>query len=132
VILTEIRWTSGHVAWLRDRVQATDPEALVWGVEQQVTRGSGEWPGVDVTHAAKASAWLVLYQQERDRLLRQCEIAIRAGVETRMVELAERTGALLGELVDRLLADLDLSPAQHQLAMVRLPVHLRALAASLN
>lgn len=135
VILTEIRWTSSHVNWLRQRVievVEVDPDTLVWGLDQQVTRGSGEFPGIDLTHAAKTNAWLLLYGQERDRLVRQCEIAIRAGVEARMVELAERAGAVLGDLVDRLLADLDLTPAQHQLAMLRLPGHLRALAASLN
>jgi hypothetical protein len=130
--LEEIRWAAGHVRWLRARVQETDPDALVWGLDQQITRASGEFPGMDTTHAAKASAWVVLYGQERDRLLRMCEIAARMGIEAKFVELAERTGALIGDLVDRLLGDLDLTPDQRQRATLRLPEHLRQLAASMN
>lgn len=130
-VLQEIRYTAGHVAWLRDRVQETDPEALVWGVESQTTRGSGEFPGVDVTHAAKASTWLVLYQQERDRLLRQCEIAHRMGIEERHVELAERLGGLVADLLRNVLDDLQLTDAQQLLAAEAMPRRLRAVTAQL-
>jgi hypothetical protein len=108
VILTEIRWSAGHVAWLREKVAGTAEDALA------------------------ASAWLPLYERERDRLVRQADIAIRAGVETRMVELAERTGALIGDLIGRVLGELDLTPEQQATAAAALPRHLRLLAGQLN
>ena len=131
-VLREIRWGAGHVAWLRERVRETEPDALIWGVESEVTRGSGEWPGVDVTKAAKANAWLVLYGQERDRLIKMCKIAHDMGIAERHVQLAERLGALMADLLRGVLDDLDLTDEQRRVAAVAVPRHLRAITGTLG
>lgn len=131
VVLGEIRWCAGHVAWLRSKVQETEPDALIWGLESTVAKGSGEFPGVDITEAAKASMWVVLYGQERDRLVRMCEIAHRMGIEERMVQLAEKAGAAMSEVIRRVLADAELTPPQYQAVTLRLPDRLRELSAQL-
>ena len=107
-ILHEIRWTAGHVAWLRDKVATTTEDALA------------------------ASVWLPIYERERDRLVKQADIAIRAGVELRQVELAERIGVILGDLIARVLDDCDLTPEQQQAAAAALPRHLQLVAGELN
>src|SRR5258708_9876430 len=38
LVLDEVRWTAGHVAWLREQVQALEVGALVWGDAERVTR----------------------------------------------------------------------------------------------
>lgn len=35
-LLDEVRWTAGHVSWLRDRIQELEQDALVWGVTEQI------------------------------------------------------------------------------------------------
>lgn len=127
-VLSEIRWAAGHVAWLRAKVQDTEPEALIWGVVSEVERHGGERPGTDVTSAAKASAWLVLYGQERDRLTRMCEVAHRMGIATRQVELAERMGQAVADVLRAVLDDLQLSEEQQLLAADAAPRHLQLLA----
>lgn len=130
-VLDEIRWAAGHVGWLRERVQETDPKALVWGVESEVDKGSGEFPGVDTTRAAKANAWVRLYGEERDRLIRMCKIAHDMGIAERHVELAERVGGLMADLLRGVLADLDLTEEQQELASAAVPRHLRLVAREL-
>jgi hypothetical protein len=131
-VLNEIRWCAGHVTWLRERVQETEPDALVWGVESEVTRGSGEFPGTDVTESAKASMWLQLYGVERDRLVRMCKVAHDMGIAERHVELAERLGALMADLIRGVLGDLDLTDLQREAAGEVVPRHLRVIAGALT
>ncbi|MFF7690572.1 HGGxSTG domain-containing protein [Streptomyces syringium] len=131
-VLDEIRWAAGHVAWLRERVQETEPDALVWGVDSEVIRGSGPLPGVDVTRVAKANAWVQMYGAERDRLTRMCEVAHRMGIADRHVELAERVGSLMADLLRGVLGELGLTDEQQQRAAVAVPQHLRALVGGLN
>lgn len=130
-VLDEIRWAAGHVAWLRARVQETNPEALVWGVESEVEKGSGEFPGVDITTSAKSNAWVRLYGEERDRLIRMCKIAHDMGIAERHVELAEQVGGLMADLLGGVLADLNLSEEQQELASAAVPRHLRLVAREL-
>ena len=130
-VLDEIRWAAGHVGWLRERVQETDPEALVWGVESEVEKGSGEFPGVDITRAAKSNAWVRLYGEERDRLIRMCKIAHDMGIAERHVELAERVGGLMADLLRGVLTELDLTEEQQERASAAVPRHLRLIASEL-
>lgn len=130
-VLDEIRWAAGHVAWLRERVQETEPEALVWGVESEVDKGAGEFPGVDVTRSAKTNAWVRLYGEERDRLLRMCKIAHDMGIAERHVELAERVGTLMADLLRGVLGELQLTEEQREIASAAVPRHLRLIASEL-
>jgi hypothetical protein len=131
-VLDQLSWTAGHVVWLRERVQATDPEALVWGVTSEADKRAGQYPGVDVTSAAKVSVWLELYGQERDRLLRMCEVAHRMGIEDRRVALAERVGGLMADLLRGVLDDLDLTDDQRRAAALAVPRHLALVAGALG
>lgn len=116
---------------MRQRVQDTEPGALVWGVESEVDKGAGEFPGIDVTSSSKTNAWVRLYGEERDRLIRMCKIAHDMGIAERHVELAERVGALMADLLRGVLGDLDLSEAQRELASAAVPRHLQLIAREL-
>ncbi|GHC13947.1 MULTISPECIES: hypothetical protein [Streptomyces rochei group] len=50
VVSRLIRQASGHVAWLLERVEETEAEALVWGMTSEVERQGGEFLGVDTTY----------------------------------------------------------------------------------
>ncbi|MCI3277645.1 hypothetical protein [Streptomyces cylindrosporus] len=150
-LLDEVKWTAGHVAWLRQRVQEieaqdaeagrTDPDAdedeeqtsgpgserphpLVWGVTRRKT-GGDDWGR---TEEAAPNIWLRLYQQERAHLVKVCEAAIRAGIEERKVRVAEQQGALVAQVIRAILADLRLTKEQQARVPEVVPRHLRALA----
>jgi hypothetical protein len=127
-LLDEVRWTAGHVAWLRERVQEIEREALVWGRTEVVDKGAGEFIGVDTTEAAKPNVWLSLYQVERKHLVDVCKTAIGAGLAERQVRMAEAAGEQLVQVIRAILDDLGLSPAQRALAVESVPRRLRAVA----
>lgn len=134
-LLEEVRWTAGHVDWLRQRVQQTEREALIWGTTQQEQMnsfGTG-FEGADessttTTEAATAHMWLVLYREERKHLLAVCKAAIAAGIEERRVRLAESQGTIIAAVIRDILGDLGLTPEQWELVGVVVPRHLRAVA----
>jgi hypothetical protein len=125
-ILAEVHRTAGHVAWLEQQVHALTEGELVWGITK-VKQGGDDY---GTTEEAVPHAMLRLYNEERDRLVRVCAAALRAGVEERRVKLAEQQGALVAGVIRSILADLKLSPAQSALVSEVVPRHLRELAAS--
>lgn len=127
-LLDEVKWTAGHVAWLRARVQEMEADALSWGKRSTVDKQSGENPGVDTTEGAAPPVLLDLYQRERKHLLDVCKAAIAAGIEERRVRLAESQGALLADVIRRILGDLNLTPQQQALVPDVVPRHLRAVS----
>lgn len=127
-LLDEVRWTAGHVAWLRERVQEIEQANLVWGKTKTDEHLATEFPGVNTTEAAVPNAFLDLYMKERAHLVRVCSDAIRCGIEERRVRLAEKQGALLADVIRAILSDLDLSPEQQAKVATVVPRHLRAVA----
>lgn len=123
-ILDEVHRTAGHVAWLEQQVHALTEGELVWGVTR--VKEGGDDRGV--TEEAAPHALLRLYNEERDRLVRVCAAALKAGIEERRVKLAERDGALVAEVIRAILEDLKLTPAQWALVSTVVPQRLRALA----
>lgn len=123
-LLDTVKWTAGYVAWLRDKVAAVSAdERLVWG---QTRRTTGE--RASVTHEAGVNPWLALLGEWSDRLVKVCAEAIRAGIEERRVRLAEAQGALVADVIRKILGHLDLTPAQASKAGEVVPLELRRLA----
>ncbi|MBB4702217.1 hypothetical protein [Sphaerisporangium siamense] len=129
-LLEEVHRTAGHVTWLGEKVAELAEDDLVWGVTEEVDKASGEFPGTDMTRAAKPNAWLVLYQQERKHLVDVSAAAIRAGVDAALVRMTEQQGVLLAGVISRVLARLELSPEQRALVGVVVPEELRAAVGS--
>lgn len=130
-LLEEVRWTAGHVQWLRTKVQELRDEqasTLVWGVTRVVDKQSGEAPGVDTTEESAPSIWYELYDRERKHLVTVCTAALRAGVEERRVRLAEAQGEQVAGAIRAILADLGLSADQQAKVSEVVPRHLRLLA----
>jgi hypothetical protein len=152
-LLEEVTWTYVHVQWLRTKVQDLEMQAsqdtviegdsedsepvtvarpgghsLIWGqVEYKQKTGGDDW-GKTTVDRAGPNAWYELYSRERDRLIKVCSEAIRAGIEERRVQLAEQQGALVAEAIRRILDDLNLSPEQLSQVATVVPRHLRAIA----
>ncbi len=124
-LLQEVRRTAGHVAWLAEKVQTLDPDALVWATTRTVDKQAPQYPGSDKTEAATINAWADLYTRERRHLAEVCTAALRAGVDERRVRLAEQQAALIADVIKRILGDLDLTPEQAAKVKDVVPRHLR-------
>lgn len=130
-LLEEVRWTAGHVDWLRDRVKELERQQLVWGKTKEKTATGGEedeGSGVEVTEASVPSVWYTLYERERAHLVAVCTAALRAGVEERRVRLAEAQGEQVAAVIRAILDDLGLTVEQQRLVATVVPTRLRLLA----
>jgi hypothetical protein len=128
-LLEEVRYSAGHVAWLRERVAELEQADLVWGMTEQAEKTATEFSGTDTTFAAKPNVWLELYMRERKHLVDVTKAAISVGIEERRVKLAEAQGALLNGVIRRILDRLDLTEGQRVLLPVVVPEELRRAAA---
>lgn len=128
-LLEEVRYSAGHVAWLRAKVAEIEADDLVWGKTEEVDKNASEFAGTDTTHAAAVNVWLDLYFRERKHLLDLTKTAISVGIEERRVRLAEAQGSLMNDVIRRILARLSLSPDQSSLLPVVVPEELRRAAA---
>lgn len=142
-LIDEVQRTAGHVEWLAQRVREldTDPanledpdgsvragngrHPLVWGVTR--IKEGGHDGGI--TEEAQPSIWLKLYQQERAHLVRVCAESIKAGVDERMVRLAEEQGRQIAGVIRGILEDLVLTPEQQARVREIVPRRLRAVSA---
>lgn len=108
-LLQQVREAAGNVAFLRERVQ--ELEVLI----AQGPFGAYVDPHVD------------LYDKERERLAKFAKLALDAGVAERQVQIAEKQGALVADVIRKLLDDptLGLTPAQRKQGRVIAAGHLR-------
>jgi hypothetical protein len=127
-LLEEVRYSAGHVAYLREQIALLEAKDLVWGVTEESVKRATEFKGTDVTRAAAMNVWLDLYHKERRYLLDVTKAVIAAGVEERRVRLAESQGALLASVIRRILDRLNLSGEQLKLIPMVVPEELRRAA----
>ncbi len=114
-LLDTVKWTAGYVSWLREKVSSAKHDLAL---TQRSTQ----------TGKREESAWLDLLGKWSDRLVKVCEAAIRAGIEERRVRIAEQQGALVADVIRKILGDLELTPEQAATAGEAVPRHLRSLA----
>lgn len=108
VLLQEIRRTAGHVEWLAENLQHSDPQQFVRGL-WLAKRQSGfiKEDEIDTGDLSQAGAmWLELYLTERRHLATICRTALAAGIEERRVRLAERQAERVGEAIRGIMFDL--------------------------
>jgi hypothetical protein len=121
-VIGQVHLWAGLELFYRQKVAQLQPEAMIWGRTQKRT---GEGKGA--TYAAGEHAWVKLHR-EASRMLVHCAAeAISAGIEERRVRLAEQQGALVADVIRRILDDLGLTPEQAGRVAEVVPLHLRLL-----
>jgi hypothetical protein len=133
-LLDEVKWTAGYVAWLREQVGKLDEAALIWGktkttIQDVVIPGVGLDQADGTTEEAKPHIYRQMLLEERRHLVDVCKAAISAGIEERRVHLAEQQGALVADVIKRILDALHLTPQQLSLVPEVVPTALRLLTA---
>ena len=127
-LLEEVRYSAGHVAWLREKVRELEDKDLVWGMTEQAEKNATEFTGTDTTYGAKPNVWLELYYRERKHLVEVTKAAISAGIEERRVKLAEAQGQVVAEVFRRVFARMDLTAEQSARAPLVVSEELRRAA----
>ncbi|OLT24360.1 hypothetical protein BJF79_13535 [Actinomadura sp. CNU-125] len=128
-LLEEVHRTAGHVAWLASVVADLEREEVVWGVVEEVDKPFTEsGGGTETKRRAVPSAWITLYQSERQHLARVSKAAIDAGVSERVVAVYEQIAGSYVTVLERVLDALDLNAAQRAQAAEVAQRELRALA----
>jgi hypothetical protein len=138
LLMEEIRFTAGHVHWLRSEIEALPggTEALIRGVKQVSQRTGivmapdGRQVPVDETTKVVGPGLHMLWQmyvEERKHLHRLTVDAIKAGIEERRVRLEEEQGVLMGRLITAVLGDLNLTEAQRGLVPAVVRRHLAVI-----
>lgn len=95
-LLEELHRTAGHVAWLNLRIQALDDHDLYGPV------GGGK----ESIPAVVPHIWVKLYQDERKHFADVAKSCVAAGIAERQVQIAERQGQLLAQVIQGVLQDL--------------------------
>lgn len=127
-LLSEIQISHAHVQWLRAKVAEIEPDELVWGKTRTEEGISAQGP-VDLTvQEAGFHTWFQLYTKEREHFAKLTTMALKAGIEARKIQLAERTGEMVAGAIQRILDGLQLTPDQSKIVPTLVPTVLRELA----
>ncbi|GEM_PF-2833090 len=114
-MLQQVREAAANVAILRHLVATLNPGYVDQGDTQQLEGVDGEPPHPDdidrselggalagrvdpANWKAAPHVWVVMYNEERDRLVRFCKLCRDAGVEEHRVQLADRMATQLVEV----------------------------------
>jgi hypothetical protein len=110
-LLWMVHLSAGQVHWLQQQIEKGGPrEGLTFTSTENV-----------ILHR--------LWSEERDRLARFSKAALDAGVAERAVKLAERTGAAIAEVLQRVFGDpvLGLNPRQRRTLPELLAKHMTGM-----
>lgn len=125
-----VHWTAGEVAYWRGIVveleQQGGHKALTWGKTK--VKDGGDDRGT--TKEAKPHIAYAMLTSASDRLATYAAAALRAGVDERRVQLAERQGQLVADVIRGVLAALNLTAEQWELVPTIVPAQLRLLTSS--
>lgn len=122
-----MHWTAGEVAYWRQVVtevaEHNDGKDLLWGTTK--TKEGGDDRGT--TKEAKPHIAYTLLERASDRLAQYATAALKAGVDERRVQLAERQGDLVASVIRNILDRLNLTDEQTLLVGTVVPEELRLL-----
>lgn len=127
-LLESVYLAAGEVDFWREKMSGLSEAELTWGRTQNRTGRGPEGP-VDIdTFEAKPHVYKVMFDQAQEKLVKFSAAALKAGVDERRIQLAEKQGAMVGEVIKRILERLDLSRDQMILVGEVVPEELRRLA----
>lgn len=127
-LLGELHRTAGHVAWLGELVanleHRDDPEPTVLGdggdrdpTEGRVSRsGLKQYTRTEKFTVEQESVWLRMYREERKHLAGVAAACLKAGVDERVVRLAEGQAELIASALRRFAELLGLDPRSTEVA----------------
>lgn len=125
-LLWRVRVLSGELARLDATIAGLEHDDLIWGITEAVQ--DTRTKSTQIKYGARLNVWLLLREKREAALASACEAALRAGVEERLVRVAEQYGAVIHTAITRILARMDI-PADDPRIGVVVPEVLRELTA---
>lgn len=108
-LLEELHRTAGHVAWLATKIAAFEDDA---DLKQYAGSEDGMlWE--------KPAVWIDLYHRERKHFAEIAKTCVSVGIEERRVQLAERQGQLIADVLRGVLTELGVIDRPEVPAVVR-------------
>jgi hypothetical protein len=109
-LLDEIARTNGHILWLQEQLLTSDPKSLAssaWLYRRSVD-STIRWDDETTRLAGEAyeGVWLDLYLKERGHFAKLCDIAIKANIAQRRIDLAAAQAERVGQAIMQLLTAL--------------------------
>lgn len=126
-ILECIRIAAGEVAYASERIAELSVVDAVAPVRRTLERESAE-DSVQETRedGAATHIWITVRRQAMDRLVSYSLAALKAGIEERLVKVAEQQGMLLAQAIQGILAELGVKDRPEVAGIVR--KHLTLIA----
>jgi hypothetical protein len=123
-LLDEVSRTAGHVLWLGQVIASFDVDLTEIEVDQKTGKTIKKPAGL----SPEIEGWLRQYLSERAHLVRTSKAALDAGVNQRLVDIAEAQAERLADGVEAILNRLGLSSEQRALVPQVVPQVLRQLS----
>lgn len=123
VIEEELRRSLGFVRWIERKIGEDFPNKLV-----RLGATIYDDNGKPTTLPTEKQAWLLLWGQERDRMLRTAKIAHDCGISERQIELAEQQSDMMFRILDAAFDALELTGAQRARIPMIMPTIIRGVA----
>lgn len=95
-ILLAVAQKAFEVQWLRGVVAQLEEDALVWGVTKDKTGGDD----AGTTYEARPNVWWTMLRTAEDQLVKFAKAALDAGVDERMVRLAEAQATRIDQVLE--------------------------------
>jgi hypothetical protein len=114
-LLEEVYRTAGHVAWLGHVIRGLEQDNVTRGLTKTVQLPDGTQR---IEAGAGISVWVKLYQAERAHLAKVAKAAVDAGIEERLVHIAEEQAKQLAGVIRAIVAALGHDPEDEEVRKV--------------
>lgn len=111
ILLGEVRRSAGVVYWMADQIAQWDADAPIRR-GREMTLNNGQQLIETTGEGYKKAAWLQVYGEERDRLVRHTKAAIDSGIAERQVRISEEMGQRIAMVLSAVMRDLALTAEQ--------------------
>lgn len=128
-LLGQVALAAGMVNYCQGVIADLEPRAMTFGISKVQDQQSGQGrQGRDTTYESGVNPWLELLDKWHKNLVSAAFTAIKAGIEERRVQLAEREGELFAGAIRQILDSLHLTPEQESLVPEVVPRILRSIS----
>jgi hypothetical protein len=117
-LLEELWRTVGVVDWLEHIVRELKPADVAWGKTKEAQVGASENPGTNITEQAGPNTWVLMYQQERDRLVRVAAAIEKLGLDQQALDLRREQVTVMVRLLRGTLIDAGLDPMEPRIFQI--------------
>lgn len=123
-LLEEVHRSAGMVAWLEAECAQLPPESLWRGTTKQVDRDGV----LETVTETRPHVKLAALYREREHFASVCDRALARGAEQQVIDVARTISGVAVRVIDKVLADLDLSAEQQARVPRVVPAAFRMIA----